>query len=545
MERFTNLYIALDRSNRTNDKLAALADYFRSAPPEDAIWAVYILAGRKIGRTVSGTQLRRWASETSGYPEWLVQECYQVVGDLSETLSLLIPDEPPQGPAPPLREIIEDRLRPLGKLPADYQRKLILKTWRVLSPKQRFVFHKLISGNFRVGVSRQSLILALAAAAGVEPAVIAHRLSGHWSPDAEKMRQILRQTSDADPRDQTLPYPFMLAHALTESAATLGAIDDWQIEWKWDGIRAQILHRGGKVALWSRGDELISGAFPELAQAGSALPDGTVIDGEIVAWDETSNRPRPFASLQRRLNRKNVEMTFWPDVPVNLIAFDLLEFEGRDVRGQPLHARRAMLEQLLSNAAPGGLIARSELIDVASWQGLESRMTESRGRGVEGVMLKRRNAPYLVGRPTGPWWKLKINPYTVDAVLIAAQPGTGRRAGLFTDYTFGVWNETRTELLPVAKAYSGLTDAEITEIDRFVRRHTTGRFGPVHVVEPSRVFELGFEAIQRSTRHKSGVAIRFPRILRIRDDKTAQDADTLATLIALLERVDPVIGKNN
>jgi len=537
MQRFTDLYLELDRSNRTSDKRAALTAYFRAAPPEDAIWAVYILSGRKIGRTVSSTQMRQWASEISGYPDWLVQECYHVVGDLSETLSLLIPDDKPLAPPLPLHRIIEDRLQPLGKMPAEKQRELMLQTWRELTPPQRFVFQKLISGNFRVGVSRQSLVLALADAAGLEPAIIAHRLSGHWKPQAAKMRQILSPPSPEDIVDQTLPYPFMLAHALTEPAESLGATKDWQIEWKWDGIRSQLLRRGDKVALWSRGDELISGAFPELVQAGLTLPNGTVIDGEIVAWDDQAHRPMPFAMLQRRLNRKNVESSFWPDVLVNLIAFDLLELGGRDLRALPLVSRRAMLEELLGSLS-SALIRLSEPICLASWPELEHRMAESRGRGVEGVLLKRRDTPYLVGRPTGPWWKLKVHPYTVDAVLIAAQPGTGRRAGLLTDYTFGVWDAGGTELVPIAKAYSGLSDAEIAEMDRFVRRHTTGRFGPVYAVEPVRVFELGFEAIQRSDRHKSGIALRFPRILRVRDDKQPAEADTLATLNALLQSIE-------
>ncbi|HET6249182.1 MAG TPA: ATP-dependent DNA ligase [Tepidisphaeraceae bacterium] len=538
MERFAELYLALDRSNRTNDKLAALAAYFRAAPPEDAIWGVYILSGRKIGRTVSSTQLRQWAAEVSQFPEWLVQECYQVVGDLSETLSLLIPFEAPVSTPPPLHEIIEQRLQPLGKLPAEKQRELIVQTWRDLSPKQRFVFHKLISGNFRVGVSRQSLVLALARAAELEPAVVAHRLSGNWKPQARKMIEVFRPSTGDERLDETLPYPFMLAHALTDPPESLGALSDWQIEWKWDGIRAQILRRGGKSAIWSRGDELINGAFPELLQAAASLPNGTVIDGEIVAWDEQSHRPKTFATLQRRLNRKNVELSFWPDVLVNFIAFDLLELAGKDLRTEPLRARREALAELLKESPPASLIRWSEPVAADSWAALEVRMAESRGRGVEGVMLKRFDSPYLVGRPTGPWWKLKVNPYTVDAVLIAAQPGTGRRAGLLTDYTFGVWNDARTELLPVAKAYSGLTDAEIAEMDRFVRGHTVGRFGPVYTVEPSRVFELGFEAIQRSDRHKSGIAVRFPRILRQREDKKAADADTLATLNALLLSIE-------
>jgi DNA ligase 1 len=537
LQRFTELYLEIDRSNRRNDKLAALTRYFLSAPAEDAIWAVYILSGRKIGRTISSTQLRNWAAEISGYPHWLLHECYAVVGDLSETLSLLIPFESSHGAAPPLHEMVEQRLRPLGKLSPERQKEIVLQTWRELSTAQRFVFHKLIHGDFRVGVSRLMLVLALAKAAGVEPAVIAHRLSGQWLPTWEKMRHILQGPGEGEAPDENLPYPFMLAHALTDAPASLGAIDDWQIEWKWDGIRAQLLRRGGKAAIWSRGDELISSAFPEILQAALALPEGTVIDGEIVAWDESAARPMPFASLQRRINRKNVEPSFWPDVPVNLIAFDLLEMDGRDMRGEPLSGRRAALEEILINS-PGNLITLAGRIQIESWEMLGEQIAQSRILGVEGVLLKRRDSPYLVGRPTGPWWKLKIDPYTVDAVLIAAQPGSGRRAGLLTDYTFGVWNDGRTELVPVAKAYSGLTDAEIAEMDRFVRRHTAERFGPVHIVQPLRVFELGFEAIQKSDRHKSGIALRFPRILRLRDDKKVAEADTLSTLEELLRSVE-------
>ncbi|HEX4793882.1 MAG TPA: ATP-dependent DNA ligase [Humisphaera sp.] len=534
MERFAAMYLELDRSNRTSDKLAALRSYFREAPPEDAIWAVYLLAGRKIGRTVTSTQMRDWASEVSGFPAWMVNECYHVVGDLSETLSLLIPFDNPQRAAPSLHEIVEQRLKVIGRLPPEKQREMVVQTWRELTAEQRFAFHKLISGNFRVGVSKQSLTIALAEVAGVETSVMAHRLSGNWSPEHMTMRQLLAPTGEDEPRSANLPFPFMLAHALGELPQSLGAIEDWQIEWKWDGIRAQIIRRQGKTAIWSRGDELISGAFPELMQAGNRLPDGTVIDGEIVAWDERQDRPRPFAALQRRLNRKNVEPSFWPDVPVMFVAFDLLEMDGRDLRNELLASRRASLEMLVGQASLSSHITLSKPVEASSWEQLIGRMEESRDRAVEGVMLKRRDSVYHAGRPTGPWWKLKVQPYTMDAVLIAAQPGTGKRAGLLTDYTFGVWDDAKTALLPIAKAYSGLTDAEIAEMDRFVRSHTLEKYGPVHAVEPVRVFELGFEAIQKSDRHKSGIAVRFPRILRLRMDKKAHDADTIQTLRELL-----------
>jgi DNA ligase-1 len=537
MKAFTDLFIDLDRTTRTSEKLEALRSYFRTAPPRDAIWAVYIMTGRRIGRTVSFRQLRDWAVEVSNHPAWLIDECYHLVGDLSETLSLIIPGDDDHACPPPLHEIVEQTLKPLGQMTAKEQRETIIATWKKLTREQRLVFHKLLSREFRVGVSATLLMRALAEVAGIDQQVMAHRLAGTWSPDeATWQRLMARHDGQAlDQRDSTLPYPFMLAHPLSAPLATLGEPPDWLLEWKWDGIRAQLICRGGKTALWSRGDELVSGAFPEIIQAAGALPDGTVLDGEIVAWDETTQRPMAFAKLQRRINRKNVELSFWPDVPVAFIAFDALEIAGKDMRAEVLDTRRAELEKLI---AAQEILRISSSITASNWDEIEHLLAESRERAVEGFLIKRRCSVYQAGRPTGLWWKLKIQPFTVDCVMIAAQSGHGRRAGLLTDYTFGVWDESNAELVPVAKAYSGLTDEEILEVDRWVRRHTTDRYGPVHVVEPVRVFELGFEAIQRSDRHKSGIAVRFPRMLRMRTDKQAKDADTLANLRALLEECE-------
>jgi DNA ligase-1 len=539
MRRFTELFIRLDRTTRTSEKLAALRDYFRTAPPADAVWAVYLMTGRRIGRTVSFRLLRDWVAEVSGYPQWLVDECYTLVGDLSETLSLLLAGKSDGSLAPPLHELIEATLKPLGSMSIPQQREAIVETWDKLNGPQTLVFHKLLSREFRIGVSRQLVVRALAEAAGVDSQVMAHRLAGNWTPDEATMRTLLSaESQDAEVKRQgTMPYPFMLAQPLGEPAATLGDIADWMLEWKWDGIRAQIVRREGQTAIWSRGDELVTSAFPDLVQAAS-LPEGTVLDGEIVAFDEAAARPMPFAKLQPRINRKNVEMSFWPDVPVAYIAFDLLEIDGRDIRAESLETRRAQLEELIAKFPPGSIVRLSSLVNCASWEDAEQFLTESRQRAVEGLMIKRRTSPYQAGRPTGLWWKLKIQPYTVDCVLIAAQSGHGRRAGLLTDYTFGVWADGGDELVPVAKAYSGLTDKEIAEVDRWVRRHTIERYGPVHVVQPVRVFELGFEAIQASDRHKSGIAVRFPRMLRERTDKKPKDADTLQSLRQLLAQTE-------
>jgi DNA ligase-1 len=532
MKQFTDLFIALDRTTRTNEKLDALRSYFRTAPPCDAIWAAFIMTGRRIGRTVSFRQLRDWAAEVSHYPAWLLDECYTLVGDLSETLSLIVPQSVDRSSPPALHVIVEDTIKPLGLMTPRQQHDAIIATWQMLTPQQRFVFHKLLSREFRVGVSATLLTRALAEVAGVDQQVMAHRLAGTWAPTEETWNRLMKAHDDSSPdaRDATMPYPFMLAHPLADRVESLGPIDDWLLEWKWDGIRAQLIRRAGQTALWSRGDEMVTSAFPEIIQAASAIPEGTVLDGEIVAWDDIHNRPMAFAKLQRRINRKNVELSFWPDVPVTFIAFDVLEFEGRDIRSKPLSLRRDILQSLnlqnvLRNSAP---------ITVSSWDLVDHLLSESRERGVEGFLIKRRCSTYQAGRPTGLWWKLKVQPFTVDCVMIAAQSGHGRRAGLLTDYTFGVWTDGAGELVPVAKAYSGLTDDEILEVDRWVRKHTVERYGPVHVVEPSLVFELGFEAIQRSDRHKSGIAVRFPRMLRMRKDKQPKDADTLQSLRELL-----------
>jgi DNA ligase-1 len=555
MRDFSRLYLELDQTTRTGEKLEALVRYFRTAHPGDAIWAVYFLTGRKVGRAISFRRIRDWASEVSGYAHWLMDECYTLVGDLSETLSLILPERDESAPAPTLREVVEETLRPLGIMSEQQQKKSILAMWRRLDQREKLVFHKLLSREFRVGVSRQMVVNALADAAGVDSQIMAHRLAGNWSADEETMRRLLSPVEDTEgkPRDATLPYPFLLAHPLAEEPASLGEIGDWLLEWKWDGIRAQIIRREGKVTLWSRGDEIVTSAFPEIVQAARELPDGTVLDGEIIGWDEVAERPLPFAKLQTRINRKNVEMSLWPDVPVVFIAFDLLEFEGRDIRGEMLVGRRKSLDGLLGNsmARPGDTQATeaaptkkhsalrgSMPLEVSSWDELESLIGQSRERGVEGLMLKGKQTPYKAGRVTGLWWKLKVEPYSVDCVLIAAQSGHGRRAGLLTDYTFGVWHDGT--LVSFAKAYSGLTDEEILEVDGWARRHTLERFGPVHFVEPARVFELGFEAIQKSARHKSGIAVRFPRMLRERKDKKAEEADTLKTLQELRKSVEGV-----
>ena len=526
MKDFTELYTALDSTTKTNEKIAAMAHYFRQAAPADAAWAVYFLSGRRPKRLIQARLLRVWAGELAGIPEWLLEESYGAVGDSAEAAALLLP---PAATASdfPLHWWIDNRVLALRDQDEASQRAAVLETWSRLDDGERFVFNKLITGAFRVGVSQRLLTRALAEVSGVDAAVIAHRLMGAWEPTPEFYESLVATETAGD--DVSRPYPFFLAYQLEEDPATLGDVAEWQAEWKWDGIRAQLIRRQGQSFVWSRGEELVTPRYPEVAAAAGLLPDGVVIDGELLPWAE--GRVMPFAQLQRRIGRKTIGKKLMAEVPVILLAYDLLEWQGEDVRQRPLRWRRACLARLFQSIDDERLLL-SETVTAASWDELSRLRHESRDRLVEGFMFKRLDSPYRVGRRRGDWWKWKIDPYTVDAVLIYAQRGSGRRANLYTDYTFAVWDGD--ELVPFAKAYSGLTDAEIRQVDAFVRSNTQERFGPVRSVTPQLVFELAFENIQRSNRHKSGIAVRFPRILRWRRDKPIEEADSLDAIRNLL-----------
>jgi len=526
MKAFIALYTALDETNKTNEKVEAMAAYFRAAPPDDAAWALYFLSGRRIKQLINSPKLRAWAIEASGLPEWLFSESYDAVGDSGETIALLLPDAG-TGDDRPLTEWVTSVVLALKNMEEPQQRATILQGWHVLDSAGRFVFNKLITGGFRVGVSQLLLIRALAQVSGITQEVIAHRLMGSWEPSAEFYRGLLSpETQDAD---VSRPYPFFLAYPIEDDPSILGEVAEWQVEYKWDGIRSQLIRRGGHIALWSRGEELITERFPEIADIGNYLADGTVLDGEILPWID--GRVLPFAQLQRRIGRKTLGKKILMEVPVIFMAYDFLEWAGQDLRTQPQAERRAELEKLVASLVHPQLLI-SPLVSGETWDALAAAREGGRDLNVEGLMFKRKNAPYRVGRVRGDWWKWKVNPFTIDAVLIYAQRGTGKRASLYTDYTFGVWDDD--QLVPFAKAYSGLTDQEITQVDRYIRANTLEKFGPVRTVKPELVFELAFEGIQRSPRHKSGIAVRFPRILRWRHDKPIEEADSLETIRALL-----------
>ena len=529
MKRFARLFSEIDETTRTTEKVDAMARYFTDVAPADAAWAVHFLGGNRPKRLLAARRLAGWAMELADVPEWLFDECYEAVGDLAETITLLLP-EGVEGDARPLHAWIESVLLALPGRSEPQQREVMRQAWRSLGGAERFVWNKLITGGWRVGVSRQLVVRALARVSGVDEGTIAHRLTGKWTPTAAAFQALVAaDTSDAD---RSRPYPFFLAHALEGEPETLGDPADWQVEWKWDGIRAQLVRRDGATHLWSRGEELVTERFPELVDAARFVPDGLVLDGEILPWRDGG--PLPFAQLQRRIGRTALGPKILAEVPVVLVAYDLLEHEGRDIRALPLGDRRAILEGIVAGARAEARILLSPLVPSGSWAVVRDAQGAARERNAEGLMLKRRDGAYGVGRRKGGWWKWKVQPFSVDAVMIYAQAGHGRRASLNTDYTFAVWDAEA--LVPFAKAYSGLTDAEIRELDGWIRRNTLEKFGPVRRVEPVHVFEIAFEGIQRSPRHKAGVAVRFPRILRWRTDKGARDADTLDTLKQLLER---------
>ena len=528
MKSFAALYDAIDRTTSTNAKVAAMVRYFAEAPPSDAAWAVFFLTGRRLKRLVPSAAIRDWTLAATGLSDWLLAECYAVVGDAADTAALVLDQVAVEEPEDvPLAAWVESRILPLRELDPAAQQSRVSGWWAGLDRLQRFMLLKILTGELRVGVSQTLVVRALARASDLPTTTTAARMMGDWTPTAEWFAW-LRSHAHTD-EDRSRPYPFFLASPLDEPVETLGPRDDWSVERKWDGIRAQLVHRAGNVHLWSRGEELITHRFPEIAAAATRLPDGTVLDGEVLAF--RNERPLPFAALQQRIGRQTQVAQMARTVPVVFMAYDLLEESGVDIRHRTLDDRRAALESHVGSVP--GVLRPSAIVAAASWEDVAQLRAGSRELGVEGLMLKRRSSPYGVGRRRGDWWKWKIDPYTIDAVLIYAQPGSGRRASLLTDYTFGVWDAG--ELVPIAKAYSGLSNEEIAELDKWIRRHTRERFGPVRHVEPVQVFELGFEGIARSSRHRSGVAVRFPRMLRWRTDKKPEEADTLDGVRAILD----------
>ncbi len=522
LKYFSQLFTELDQTTKTHGKIRALRDYFERASDQDKVWAIALLSHRRPKRTVNATYLAEWATELSQLPEWLFDESYNVVGDLAETITLVLP--PPSQVSDYSLAHWMDLIKGLeGREVAD-KKKSIFWAWDHLDETGRFVFNKLITGGFRVGVSQQLMVKALSAYSGVAESALAHRLMGNWSPDIDTFHDLIHS---GDGGDLSRPYPFYLAYALEGPVQELGDPSAWLAERKWDGIRGQVVVRERTLFVWSRGEELVTDKYPEYQTLLGLVPDGTVLDGEILPFRD--GKTLPFQALQTRIGRKNPSAKLLIEVPVAFVCYDILEWKGEDIRNWPLSERRKKVEEICS--VKSTVLRLSPEVVFESWEQLSRERERSRELMSEGIMLKRRDSIYRHGRRRGDWWKWKIDPFSVDAVLIYAMRGHGRRANLYTDYTFAVWDGDK--LVPFTKAYSGLTDDEIREVDRWVKQNTVERFGPVRSVRPELVFEIHFEGINKSTRHKSGVALRFPRMARWRRDKPAREANTLGELLQM------------
>lgn len=527
MKAFTALFTAIEQTTKTNAKVDALVQYFAEAPEQDIIWCIALLTGKTPRRAIKSSELRNWCAELAGLPMWLFDESYLVVGDLAETIALCLP------PPTTIKEYsLTDTLNQLHQLATvsdEEKKEIITGRWMEMNTNGRLVFNKLITGGFRMGVSGQLVIKALAKHYNIEENHIAHRLMGNWNPEAVTLDTLLFDENTGEKHYH--PYPFFLAYQLEGALETLGDVHDWQVEEKYDGIRGQIIVRNGALFIWSRGEELITDKFPEFENLKTLLPNGTVLDGEILPYKD--GRPLPFHIMQTRIGRKNITKKSLQEAPLVMICYDLLELEGKDIRDMPLSYRRQQLEYIITLAGAGVPLIVSPSFSCNSWDEVTTIREVARDNNCEGVMLKKKDSVYETGRRRGNWWKWKVDPLTVDAVLIYAQRGHGRRANLYTDYTFAVWDND--VLVPFAKAYSGLTDKELVEVDAWIKKHTIEKFGPVRSVTPELVFELAFEGINISNRHKSGVAVRFPRIARWRKDKKLADANTKTDLLQLIE----------
>ncbi|HTR30079.1 MAG TPA: ATP-dependent DNA ligase [Puia sp.] len=547
MRLFAELAVKLGASTRTNDRLGLLEQYFSSAADVDKVWVIAMFSGRRPRRTVNTTMLWEWCRELTGLPGWLFEESYHTVGDLAETIALLLPGGGDLAKPAETRDVGDPgeslayyliRLGELSKEDEAGKKAFVQRCWAVMGSEERWVFNKLITGGFRIGISRQTVVNALARATGADASVVAHRISGEWDPVTTEYAALV--SGEGGGSELSRPYPFYLAYALDEDLSVLGRPEEWQAEWKWDGIRGQVVRRGDSLFVWSRGEELMTEKFPEYQAFLPLLKPGTVLDGEIIGLKDPAftgapaggSGVLPFAALQTRIGRKNVTRKNLSEVPVGFIAYDLLEYDGKDWRERTLEERRVKLAELVMIAGHP-LLRLSPVVEFNSWEELTAARTRARDVGSEGIMLKRKTSVYQAGRRRGDWWKWKIDPLVIDAVMVYAQKGHGRRSNLYTDYTFAV--RDGEQLVTFTKAYSGLTDKEIAEVDAFVRRNSLEKFGPVRTVKPELVFEIAFEGIAPSTRHKSGVALRFPRINRWRRDKSVAEIDTIGNLKKMLE----------
>lgn len=530
MKRFAQLIKKLDSTNKTTEKVTALTEYFQEADENDKLWTIAILSHRRPKRPVNTTLLRQWATEISGIPLWLFEESYHIVGDLAETIALILPTSKEHSDKS-LSQFVSEIIQ-LRTLSEEEKKKYLRDNWLALNYFERFVFNKILTGSFRIGVSQKLMTRALSKATEIDEDILAYKLMGDWTPENTTFEKLILEQNEEDYLSK--PYPFYLAYAVEDNfQEDLDPISDWSFEHKWDGIRSQVIIRNDEVFVWSRGEELVTDKYPEFQGFLNVIPNGTVLDGEILPFGE--GEIGNFNALQTRIGRKNLSKALLKKTPVILNAYDILEWQGEDIRSKPFVFRRKILDELINNSnTPKFNLYLSDTMEFGTWEEAAAERDLSREKRSEGLMLKRKDSPYLVGRKKGDWWKWKTDPFTIDAVLTYAMRGHGRRANLFTDYTFALWDEG--ELVTFAKAYSGLTDSEFRQLDAWIKNNTLERFGPVRSVTPHHVFEIAFEGIAKSSRHKSGIATRFPRMLRWRKDKPIEEANTLSDLKALIPK---------
>ena len=526
MKHFAELISTLESTNKTNAKIDAMVHYLNTAPENDKLWFLALFTGKRPKRPVNTNLLKLWALEIIQLPEWLFLESYSSVGDLGETLSLILP--PPENDIQKSLSQWMTELIHLKDQTEEEKKRYVTESWNGLDYTERFIFNKLIGGSFRIGVSKKLLITALSKYSDIDSSQLMHSIMGKWNVEEMNFDDLITGTN-INP-DNSKPYPFCLAYPLEKETQELGKPEEWQAEYKWDGIRGQLIKRNTEIFIWSRGEELVTPQFPELVTALEHIPGNFVLDGEILAVndDEVLN----FNELQKRLNRKTITPKMLREIPVKVFVYDILEFNDEDLREKPLSERRKILENLIETY-PVEHIKISGSVPFKNWDDLIAIRENSRENNSEGLMLKQKNSHYHSGRKKGDWWKWKVDALTIDAVLIYAQKGSGRRSGYYTDYTFAVKKDE--QLVTIAKAYSGLTDKEIMEVSRFVTKNSLEKFGPVRTVKPELVFEIAFEGIGFSNRHKSGVALRFPRIVRWRRDKKADEIDDIEEVKKLIK----------
>jgi DNA ligase 1 len=504
-----------------NAKIAVLRRYFSTQPDPDRGIGLAAITGELAFSTAKPGLIRELAAARTD--PVLFAWSYDYVGDLAETVALMWPVTPTNAAPPRLAEVVQAlETAPKAALP-----RLVASWLDASDPSTRLALLKLITGGLRVGASARLAKIALAELGGVSADEVEEVWHGQAPPYLALFAWLEGRAPRPDPADQPVFRPPMLAHPLEEPEIAALQPADWRAEWKWDGIRVQLVSTAGGRRLYSRGAEDISGAFPEIIEA---MNFQAVLDGELLVMRE--GRVAPFADLQQRLNRKGVTARMMEEFPVGIRLYDMLFHGHEDVRSLPFHVRRARLEDWYAQVRPARMDL-SELISFGSLDELTALRDGARAASIEGLMLKRIDSAYVAGRVKGLWWKWKRDPLTIDAVLMYAQRGHGKRSSFYSDYTFGVWRDD--ELVPVGKAYFGFTDQELAWLDRWIRNHTTARFGPVREVEKTLVLEVAFDAAQLSARHKSGVALRFPRIARIRTDKPVAEADTLGNVLALVE----------